>query len=156
MKSVQPEWCAGLTMQQQSTLFLAGRGPDGVAKSHPCKEVQRAYRATVFVAARYGRLLRWGERGDTFMCLKAFSENEQWGAAVDAFFVNVDSLPHHFLMHLLHGAEILGWKHPDDRFKTRWMDFYLRGVTELHLYPETEDEMDARLADWGRTEWGTA
>ena len=46
--SVQPTWCTMLPLQQQSVLFLASRGPDGVAKVHPCKPVIIAYRATVF------------------------------------------------------------------------------------------------------------
>ncbi len=62
-KSVQPEWCRKLNMQQQSVLFLAGRGPDGIPKRHPCKTVHTAYRACVFQAAKYGRLLEWGEKG---------------------------------------------------------------------------------------------
>lgn len=32
--SVQPEWCLSLPIQQQSVLFLAARGPDGIKKRH--------------------------------------------------------------------------------------------------------------------------
>lgn len=151
--SVQPEWCLGLTVQQQSVLLLAARGPDGIAKTHPCKRVQQAYRATVLIAARYGRSLHWGERADTFMCLGDFSDDRAWRAIVDGFFQTADDLPHHFLMHLLHGAEILGYKHPNRDFRDRWGDFYRRGVKEFHLTPETEQQMDARLSDWGREHW---
>jgi hypothetical protein len=151
--SVQPDWALALPMQQQSVLFLSSRGPDGVTKKHPCKDIQRAFRATVLKAARYGRTLEYGERGDSFMCLKQFAQDEAWGAAVEAFFDGVDSLPHHFTMHLIHAAEILGYKHPDARFRIRWRNFYERGVEDLHLTPETEDEMDKRLSDWNRKEW---
>lgn len=77
-----------------------------------------------------------------------------WPTAVDRFFQEVDSLPHHFLMHLIHGAEILGYEHPDDRFRSRWHDFYLTAVDDLHLREEAPHEMRRRLSDWGRSDWG--
>lgn len=151
--SVQPLWCLALPVQQQSVLLLGARGPDGIAKAHPCKRIQRAYRACVLVAARYGRSLAWAEKADTFMCLQEFSDELQWLNALTEFFKHADDLPHHFYMHLVHGAEILGYKHPDERFRAKWRDFYGRCVKEFHLIPETEIEMDARLSDWQREHW---
>lgn len=153
--SVQPEWCRKLPIQQQSVLFLAGRGPDGVGKRHPCKAVHVAYRGSVFVAAKYGRPLRWGERADTFMSLDAFSNDVLWGDAVEEFFSFHDELAKHYIAHLMHGAEILGYKHPDSRFRERWLSFYLQCVEMLHLQPEFEADMDKRLGDWGREHWGS-
>ncbi len=95
-------------------------------------------------------MLRWNETGDGFMCLALFGDNEKWEQVCDRFFLSVDSIPHHYYMHLLYGAEILGYKHPTPSFRERWRSFYIRGVEELHLCPETEDQMDARLNDWGR------
>jgi hypothetical protein len=156
--SVQPEWCLDLPLQQQSVLLLAARGPDGIAKSHPSKRVQRAYRACVLHAAYEGGLMQWGQGHDhnTFMGLDEFGNNVLWQANIHWFFMSADDLPHHFLMHLLHGAEILGYKHPDERFWQRWRDFYLKGCEEMHLTPETESEMDERLNDWNREHWVTA
>lgn len=154
-KSVQPPWCLALPIQQQSVLFLAARGPDGIAKAHPCKEVQRAYRGTVLVAAKYGRSLEWGESADSFMSLGFFSDDARWYEIVEEFFLNSDDLPHHFLMHLMHGAEILGYKHPDYRFRLRWLAFYDQCVKELHLISESEGEMNIRLSDWERKHWDT-
>jgi hypothetical protein len=153
--SVQPEWCLSLPLQQQSVLLLASRGPDGIAKTHPCKRVQRAYRACVLIAAYEGHLLEWGEGNgcNTFMGLDEFANDVAWPAIVDSFFQTHDDLPYHFLMHLLHGAEILGYKHPDTNFRNRWRNFYLRGVHEFHLNFETETQMDARLCDWNQEHW---
>jgi len=151
--SVQPEWCWYLPLQQQSVLFLAARGPDGVAKASPCKAVQVAYRASVFMAGRFGRMLEWGEKADSFMSLDVFAVPSLWNGAVDDFFKHGDSLPHHYLMHLMHGAQILGYKHPDKRFSERWFAFYLRMVEDLHLHTESESEMDHRLGDWDRRYW---
>lgn len=151
--SVQPEWCRALTVQQQSVLLLAARGPDGVEKLSPCKAVQRAYRGTVLVAAVYGRPLKWGERGDSFMSLDDLDDDARWGTAVDAFFGTLDSLPAHYVKHMMHGAEILGYKHPDPKFRERWRAFYERIVVDMHLAPESEADMDRRLGDWGRQSW---
>lgn len=152
-RSVQPSWCLALPLQQQSVLLLAARGPDGIAKAHPCKDVQRAYRGTVLVAAKYGRCLEWGEKADSFMSLELMTKENDWNWLLDNFFKHADDLPHHFFMHLMHGVEILGYKHPDERFKTRWNAFYERCVKELHLVVESELEMDARLSDWERKHW---
>jgi hypothetical protein len=153
LKSVQPQWCLCLPLQQQAVLLLGARGPDGISKYHPCKPIQRAYRAAVFLAAKYGRTLEWGEREEGFMCLEQFSDDDGWAAQVQTFFDSIDSLPHHFTMHLLHGAQILGYKHPDERFRNRWREFYILGCRDLHMTPETEAEMDIRLSDWGRAYW---
>jgi hypothetical protein len=53
----------------------------------------------------------------------------------------------------MHGAQILGYKHPDERFRERWLGFYLRAVEEFHLQPETETQMDTRLGDWNQEHW---
>lgn len=146
--SVQPEWCTSLPLQQQSVLMLAARGPDGIEKHHPCKNVVRAYRGTVLVAALRRRTLEWGELADSFMSLDRISDDELWADDMRAYFSSVDGLPHHYQMHLLHGAEILGYKHPDERFRKQWSAFYLLGVFDLHLSPESEEDMDARLNDF--------
>ena len=151
--SVQPEWCRKLSLQQQSVLFLAARGPDGIAKHHPCKPVHVAYRATVFMAGRYGRMLKFGEKCDSFMSLDVFADAVQWQAAVKDFFAHHDELPHHYVKHLMHGVQILGYKHPLTVFRERWAAFCLDLVCELHLNPESEAEMDKRLGDWDRSEW---
>lgn len=151
--SVQPRWCRDLPLQQQSVLMLAARGADGTAKHHPCKPVQIAYRGTVLVAAKYGRCLEWGEGADSFMSLDVLANDAAWADAVKLFFRNADGLPHHFLMHLMHGAQILGFKHPDERFRERWHKFYLAMVNDMHLHPESEADMDERLGDWGREHW---
>ena len=64
----------------------------------------------------------------------------------------LDAIPHHFQIHLLHAAEILGYKHPDLRVRRWWLQTYTRLVHDMHLWPETEEEMDRRLGD-SRDQW---
>lgn len=155
-RSVQPEWCLELPLQQQSVLLLGARGPDGIGKMHPCKDVQRAYRACVLVAAKRGRELEWGEKADSFMSLDLIADHAAWTEVVKRFFQTVDDLPHHFYMHLIHGAEILGYKHPDIRVRGRWLHFYRKCCRDLHLTPETQEDMDQRLNDWEDTDLASA
>jgi hypothetical protein len=152
--SVFQDWLFELTMQQQSVLVLACRGPDGVGKFHPIKEVVARYRATVLKAAYLGRPMR-ADEGDntTFMTLHYFSSDVFWDGIVTTFFEHVDSMPHHYYMHLMHGAQIAGYKHPDELFRKRWSSFYYLCCHDLHLYPETEEQMDERLSDWHQKHW---
>lgn len=148
------DWLFGLTMQQQSVLVLACRGPDGIAKFHRSKLVVARYRATVLKAAYLGRAMRIGE-GDatTFMTLAGFSDDKDWDEILRFWFDHVDEVPHHYYMHLMHGAQIAGHKHPIDLMRERWSDFYFRCCHDLHLSPETEEQMDKRLGDWERKYW---
>lgn len=143
-----------LTMQQQSVLVLACRGPDGIAKFHPTKEVVAHYRATVLKAAYLGRAMRVDEGDDTtFMTLRNFSSDIHWVTLTANFFSHADELPHHYYMHLMHGAEIIGYKHPELLFRERWLGFYVRCCHDLHLNPETAQQMDLRLNDWDQRHW---
>ena len=65
---------------------------------------------------------------------------------------SLDELPHHFQMHFIHAAEILGYKHPDADTRVWWLTTYTRLVHDLHLWPETEEQLDLRLGD-NREQW---
>lgn len=148
------DWLFGLTMQQQSVLVLACRGPDGIGKFHPTKQLVARYRATVLKAAYLGRPMEIDEGDDTtFMTLIGFSQDEVWGPIVRTFFDHVDEVPHRYYMHLAHGAQIAGYKHSNSLMRQRWNAFYLRCCHDLHLYPESETQMDERLGDWAQRYW---
>ena len=71
---------------------------------------------------------------------------------VDDYLRELDALPHHFQMHFMHAAEILGYKHPDTETREWWSKVYLRLVNDKHVHPETEEEMDSRRGD-DRSGW---
>lgn len=153
--TVFQDWLFKLSMQQQSVAILACRGPDGIAKFHPTKLLVARYRATVLKAAYLGRPMLPDE-GDntTFMTLRNFTSEQFWAKEiVRPFFDNVDNLPHHYYMHLAHGAQIAGYKHSHPLFRERWLHFYHLCCHDLHMGPETEAEMDDRLGDWNRAHW---
>jgi hypothetical protein len=150
------DWLFDLTMQMQSVLVMATRGPDTIAKFHPAKLIVARYRASVLKAAYLGRAM-WPGEGDatTFMTLEGFDAASPgtWNTITQAWFDMIDEIPHHYIMHLMHGAQIIGYKHPEILYKNRWQGFYIRSCQDLHLTPETEDQMDNRLCDWDRKHW---
>lgn len=148
------EWMFNLSMQQQSVLILACRGPDGIPKFHHTKGIVRYYRATVLKSAVKGRAMKPGEdEGGWFATLDLFQYDEGWYRQTSRFFDHVDELPHHYYMHLMHGAEIIAYHHPDDLFRRRWGEFYADCCKDLHLTPESKEEMDHRLCDFNRKGW---
>ena len=71
---------------------------------------------------------------------------------VGSYLRELDAIPHHFQLHLLHAAQIVGYKHPDRRIGGWWLQTYERLVHDMHLWPETEAQMDRRLGD-SRETW---
>ncbi len=67
----------------------------------------------------------------------------------------VDELPHHFQLHFLHAAEILGYKHPIPWIAAWWNLCYLKLVKDMHLQPETKEQMMKRLGD-SEKDWRAA
>lgn len=153
MTGVQQEWTLDLSIQEQSVLLMACRGPDGMPKSHPAKALIQAYRACVLNAASTAQPLG-PSGGDSYMSMWLLGpgviQRQYWHEAVRTYLRDVDEIPHHYHLHLLHGAQILGYKHPDSHVRLCWMGLYLEGVSDMHLYPESETQMDERLNDFGR------
>lgn len=151
--SIQPEWAMALPIQMQSVLLLSTRGADGVPKHHPSKHLIRMYRACVIKAAAARRMLVPGENVyDTFMDPRSLADSSLFERAVDEYFSVVDELPFHYHLHLVHAAEILGYKHPDARVRAMWRGFYLKAVDDMHLSVETEEQLDHRLNDFGKVD----
>jgi hypothetical protein len=65
---------------------------------------------------------------------------------------SVDEVPHHFHMHVVHAAEVVGYKHPEESKRHWWREFYIDAMQDLHSHYETEEEMDHRLGD-SREQW---
>lgn len=161
MSSVLQSWVQELSFMQQTVLLTAIRGPDGVAKYSKSKMILRWFRRCTLLSAFDGRALtKPYERGGgsfTGPSYEPISENiaemlgHDWRAAMDdivsEYLREVDMLPHHFQMHLMHAIEIIGYKHPDEVIRAWWHKTYLRLAHDFHLWPETEEQLDERLGD---------
>lgn len=145
-------WTETLTLMQQSVLIASVRGPDGIKKNHVAKLLLRWLRRCFLISAFDKCVLvdPMDPRGGSFTG-PSICAAENWEVEMDRlvleYLSSVDELPHHFQLHFMHASEILGYKHPDTRVRTWWNSVYLRLVNDLHLFPESEAQMDYRLGD---------
>lgn len=86
-----------------------------------------------------------GERCRTRM-LRAFNDMR------NVYLRHVDEMPHHFQLHFMHAAQIVGAYHPNDFVRVWWEEFYLMIVNDAHLHPESFEELRKRLSD-SEEEW---
>lgn len=151
------EWTENLSFMQQSVLISAVRGPDGIRKDHPVKILCRWLRRSFLLSAFDKRALTnpYEPGGGSFTgpCRNELVTSIEH--ATELYLRHVDELPHHFQLHLMHAAEILGYKHPDVLAREWWNNFYLKIVNDAHLRPESEQEMDKRLGD-NEADWKNA
>lgn len=175
--AVQQDWTLRRPLMQQSVLFAAIRAPDGMRKDHIVKVIMRWYRRCVLKSAFHGFALNdpFSEGGGSFTgpftvehayeirndfnvwndCNPAGWYSEQptefmwdiFAKVRETYLRHVDEMPHHFQMHLMHAAEIVGYYHPDIRIAHWWEHFYKMIVNDMHLPPESRSDMDRRLSD---------
>lgn len=137
MKSVLQDWVASLGLRHQGVLLTAVRGCDTAPKHDPSKMLSRAYRGTILNchcgdAAKAQTFIEDVRGHDLFERFKAFRKN-------------LDHYPHHYIAHVMHAAEIVGYKHPDEVTRLHWRQFYELLCLGFHVNPETEQQLDERL-----------
>ncbi len=136
MKSVLQDWVMELELRHQGVLLTAVRGCDTAPKNDPSKLFVRCLRETILNPhcgdpKKAATFIEW-VNGDEL--LRRF----------DAFRKNLDHYPHHYVMHLIHACEVIGYKSPKDD-AGYWRAFYVQLCLGLHMTPETEAELDHRL-----------
>lgn len=155
-RCVLQDWVQSLSMMQQTVLLTAIRGPDGSPKYGGIKMLLRWFRRCVLLSALDGRVIDnpYDSNGGSFTGPSLVEEGEELDPWCDRMLVHVnaylrelDAIPHHFQMHLMHAVEIVGYKHPDAVIADWWKTLYVRLVHDMHVHPESEAELDARLGD---------
>ena len=179
---VLQDWVMTLSLMQQSVLLSAIRGPDGVEKNSPVKNICKWYRRCVLYSAFSNTVLtdpfspgggsftgpvnspipekepKFKPQLDTLGGMSSLQIplveiynyipwEERMVPAVTDMLKTRDSLNFHYFTHLMFAIEILGYKHPEERVRVWWHNLYIRMVSSLHLYPETEEALDKRLGD---------
>lgn len=190
MPSALQPWVQDLTIMQQSVLLASIRAPDGIHKNHPVKVLMRWYRRCVLVSAFDRKTLdnpfelgggsftgpftsdhlqefcpgfrNFSLQSSTFSGMISNLE-DAWVAfnhMRKVYLNSVDELPHHFQLHFMHSAEIIGYQHPNEFIRNWWREFYYMIVNDAHLFPESKDLMNLRLSDspdeWRKREEVTA
>lgn len=164
--NVLQDWVSGISFMQQTVLLTAVRGPDGIPKYHITKYLLRWMRRCFLRSSlENGCTIEtpWGDGGGSFMGPsykppydRGKILNHSWQSKMDGivgeYLRSLDELPHHFQLHFLHAAQIIGHKHPDTDIRLWWNTVYVRLVHDMHLWPETVEQMDTRLGD-NREQW---
>jgi hypothetical protein len=135
--SILQDWVEGLGLRHQGVLLASIRGCDSAPKEDPSKRFVRCYRSVVLNA-------HCGDASKAKSFIEAVTDDEL-RERFDTFRKNLDHYPHHYVLHLVHAIEIIGYKHPVDRVRVLWNSMYLRLCRGLHVNPETEEQLDARL-----------
>jgi hypothetical protein len=165
MTVLQP-WVSDQTCMMQSVLIAAVRGPDGIRKNHVAKLLLRWYRRCVLLSAFDARILTtpWELGGGSFtgpsipapVSRPGFTGAQDWmvpmSELLKEYCKTLDELPHHFQLHFMHAAEILGYTHPDPDIQFWWNWVYLTLVNDMHLEPESKEKLFYRLGD-SETSW---
>ena len=162
-ESVLQAWVHALPYMQQSVLITACRGPDGLPKNHISKVLirwmRRCYMKTAFTGLAFVDPYQPGGGSFTGPCT-IHEDHGGINAALDAYLAHVDETPHHFHMHFMHAAEILGYKHNITWIRNWWREAYFRIANDAHLVPEDRRAMERRLGDneqcWREAEEVTA
>lgn len=152
---VMQKWIHELTLMQQTVLMTSVRGPDGVAKYHSCKFLLRWYRRCTLLNSLTKKVMttpyEFGGGSFTGPSYTPTTTKHDWEPRMNDlladYLKSLDELPHHFQLHFMHAAEIIGYKHTDHKIRGWWQMVYFELVHDMHLNPETEEQLDYRLAD---------
>jgi hypothetical protein len=136
--SVLQPWINYLPYRQQTVVFCALRGCDGMSKNDPSKFIVRHLRAVV---------LKDANPRNAFISHRPIPLHE----AIRLVAGDIDMYPVHFITHLMHAAEILGFKHPDEAVAEEWNAGYENLCKALHVMSEGPKDLEDRL---GATEVG--
>jgi hypothetical protein len=136
-RSIVQDWVCSLGLRYQGVLVAAVRGCDTAPRHDTSKVLQRIYRCEI-LNAHVGD----PAKSKSFI-LKADIPTTQ--KKMQEFLDDCDHYPHHYAMHIFHAAEIVGYKHPDLERRDLWNSFYASACKKLHVKPESEDELRARL-----------
>jgi len=138
MKSVLRDWVMELPLREQGTLIVALRGCD-VAPKFPLDSPERRLTAAV----RYAVCNPADER----------EVDSQPGAfmtrvvPLDVKLSMFEHYPQHWVGHIIHACEVLGYRHPNPLVREAWFTLYAGFCKSLHLPSESKETMIERLSE---------
>ena len=147
MKSVLQNWVMELPLREQGTLLTAVRGCDLTPK-FPLDSLERRLVGSIRFAFLNPADPREVDRepGCFFISEPPDPAKEKFSA--------LGHYPLHWLSHVMHAMEIIGYRHPNQSLRYRFHDLYRAMVHSLHLNIEQCSEMISRLSE-DRIEKGT-
>lgn len=136
--SVLQDWVVALPLREQGTLLTGARGCDVVPKL-PLDSTER----------QLVGFLRF--------CFMNPADPREVGLEPGAFFQpkpprnwkasELGHYPLHWVAHLMHCYEVVGYRHPDSEIKAEGYFIYRKLAESLHLNVETREQMVERLSE---------
>jgi len=145
MPSVLQEWVADLPLRAQGTLLTAVRGCDLTPKL-PLDSLERRLVAAIRHSFMVPADLREVDSEDGCFF--------QSSTPIHLRPSELGHYPWHWLSHIVHAVEVLGFCHPDPLVASAWRRVYSKLVRSFHLNPETHEQWIERMSE-DRIEAGT-
>ncbi len=137
-RSVLQDWVMELPLREQGTLLTCVRGCDLTPKppfDSPERQLVACLRNAFMVPCDPREVDR---RPGSFF---------QSRLPVDWKPSAFGHYPQHWVSHVMHACEVVGWRHPDVVIGHQFLGVYRRIVYDLHLHPETFEDFEARLSE---------
>lgn len=130
-------WVQCLGLRHQGVLMASVRGCDTAPRDDDSKLFARCVREAI-LRPHCGN----SAGAATFIQRVLRSELQR---RFTGFIRDADHYPHHYMMHIIHAIEIIGYHHPDGNVRQTWKEFYEFACRRLHLNPETPEQLSGRL-----------
>ncbi len=137
-RSVLQDWVMELPLREQGTLLTCVRGCDLVPK-FPLDSVVRRLVGSLRHAFLVPADPREVDKAPG--CFFISKIPEDWKPS------ELGHYPQHWLSHVMHSAEVIGWRHPEQEIRCNFRDVYFKIVYSLHLNPETFPQFERRLSE---------
>lgn len=138
IKSVLKDWVMNLGLREQGVLLTAIRGCDLTPK-FPLDSPEKTL--TAFVRCAVMNPFDAREIDSEPGCFMQTKPPAKFRLTM------IEHYPLHWVIHLLHALQIIGYRCPDKTFSLPAVELYLSMVKSLHLNPETLEQMEARLSE---------
>jgi hypothetical protein len=134
---VLQDWVIGLGLRYQGVLLTVIRGCDTISKENPCKYLARAIRGLILNT-------HCADPRKSVSFIESV-EHEVLEARYRAVLTDYDAYPMHYLLHLIHATEILGYHHPDPNMRGVCYQAYKSFCRKFHMGMETQYGLQQRL-----------
>lgn len=137
-RSVLQDWVMELPLREQGTLLTCVRGCDLTPKlplDSTARRLVSALRHAFMVPADPREVD--AEPGSFFVSRAPID----WKAS------ELGHYPQHWLSHVMHSAEVIGYRHPNRIVRETWYAIYAKLARSMHLNPETFEQFEERLSE---------
>ncbi len=136
--SVLRQWVQNLPLREQGTLVVAARGCD-LAPKYPLDSPERQLTAAIRFAAMIPADAR--EVDSEIGCFMLSTPPS------DLRLSSLEHYPMHWVLHVIHACEAIGYRHPEADTRELWLRLYLKMCKSLHMNAETFDQFVSRLSE---------